>query len=146
MERIPPREKNQGFTQYRHVRNILFFSFFHPCSYFFYSYRFKLPHVQDVLGLPVGQHISISAEINGKLITRSYTPISNDDDRGRFDLIIKVIPPVFVPYPTPQCECVSRPMKRVTFPATSLSSRLATTYVSRAPKATLCILPTLSAT
>jgi cytochrome-b5 reductase len=52
-------------------------------------YRFKLPHVQDVLGLPIGQHISISAEINGKLITRSYTPISNDDDRGRFDLIIK---------------------------------------------------------
>ena len=57
---------------------------------FFYSYRFKLPHAQDVLGLPVGQHISISAEINGKLVTRSYTPISNDDDRGRFDLIIKV--------------------------------------------------------
>ncbi|KAF8973742.1 hypothetical protein BDZ97DRAFT_1648352 [Flammula alnicola] len=52
-------------------------------------YRFKLPHVQDVLGLPVGQHISVSAEINGKVVTRSYTPISNDDDRGRFDLVIK---------------------------------------------------------
>jgi len=52
-------------------------------------YRFKLPHVQDVLGLPVGQHIAVSAEINGKIITRSYTPISNDDDRGHFDLIIK---------------------------------------------------------
>ncbi|KDR85174.1 hypothetical protein GALMADRAFT_131901 [Galerina marginata CBS 339.88] len=52
-------------------------------------YRFTLPHVQDVLGLPVGQHISVSAEINGKIITRSYTPISNDDDRGHFDLIIK---------------------------------------------------------
>jgi cytochrome-b5 reductase len=52
-------------------------------------YRFKLPHTQDVLGLPVGQHINVSAEINGKVITRSYTPISNDDDRGRFDLIIK---------------------------------------------------------
>ncbi|KAF4623549.1 hypothetical protein D9613_001963 [Agrocybe pediades] len=52
-------------------------------------YRFKLPHVQDVLGLPIGQHISVSAEINGKIITRSYTPISNDDDRGHFDLIIK---------------------------------------------------------
>ncbi|KAF9480064.1 ferredoxin reductase-like protein [Pholiota conissans] len=52
-------------------------------------YRFKLPHIQDVLGLPVGQHISVTAEINGKDIVRSYTPISNDDDRGRFDLIIK---------------------------------------------------------
>nr|ATU82295.1 NADH-cytochrome b5 reductase [Macrocybe gigantea] len=52
-------------------------------------YRFKLPHAQDVLGLPVGQHISIAAEINGKEIVRSYTPISNDDDRGAFDLLIK---------------------------------------------------------
>lgn len=56
------------------------------------SYRFKLPHPQDVLGLPTGQHISVSAEINGKSITRSYTPISNDDDRGQFSLIIKVFP------------------------------------------------------
>ncbi|KAF8807578.1 NADH-cytochrome b5 reductase 1 [Phlegmacium glaucopus] len=52
-------------------------------------YRFKLPHVQDVLGLPTGQHISVSAEINGKVITRNYTPISNDNDRGHFSLIIK---------------------------------------------------------
>ncbi|KJA26164.1 hypothetical protein HYPSUDRAFT_108122, partial [Hypholoma sublateritium FD-334 SS-4] len=52
-------------------------------------YRFKLPHAQDVLGLPVGQHIAVSAEINGKVVTRSYTPISNDDDRGSFALIIK---------------------------------------------------------
>ncbi|KAG5718591.1 NADH-cytochrome b5 reductase 1 [Termitomyces sp. T112] len=52
-------------------------------------YRFTLPHKQDVLGLPVGQHISISAEINGKDVVRSYTPISNDDDRGFFDLLIK---------------------------------------------------------
>lgn len=43
-----------------------------------------------MLGLPVGQHISVCAEINGKTVTRSYTPISNDDDRSRFDLIVKV--------------------------------------------------------
>jgi len=54
------------------------------------SYRFKLPHPQDVLGLPTGQHITVTAEINGKAVTRSYTPISNDDDTGRFDLIVKV--------------------------------------------------------
>ncbi|TFK76926.1 NADH-cytochrome b5 reductase 1 [Pluteus cervinus] len=52
-------------------------------------YRFSLPHPQDVLGLPIGQHISINAEINGKSITRSYTPVSSDDDRGHFDLLIK---------------------------------------------------------
>jgi len=38
---------------------------------------------------PIGQHISISAEINGKDITRSYTPTSSDDDLGHFDLLIK---------------------------------------------------------
>ncbi|KAG5654736.1 hypothetical protein H0H81_003744 [Sphagnurus paluster] len=52
-------------------------------------YRFTLPHPQDVLGLPIGQHISVCAEINGKDVVRSYTPISNDDDRGYFELLIK---------------------------------------------------------
>lgn len=52
-------------------------------------YRFALPHEDDVLGLPIGQHISVSAEINGKDIMRSYTPTSSDDDRGHFDLLIK---------------------------------------------------------
>ncbi|EAU92895.1 NADH-cytochrome b5 reductase [Coprinopsis cinerea okayama7 len=52
-------------------------------------YRFKLPHQRDVLGLPIGQHISVSAEINGKTIVRNYTPVSLDDDRGFFDLLIK---------------------------------------------------------
>ncbi|KAI0307849.1 hypothetical protein B0F90DRAFT_74716 [Multifurca ochricompacta] len=52
-------------------------------------YRFALPHPSDVLGLPIGQHISISAEINGKDIIRSYTPTSSDDDLGHFDLLIK---------------------------------------------------------
>lgn len=52
-------------------------------------YRFSLPRSQDVLGLPIGQHMSVAAEINGKEVMRSYTPISSDDDRGHFDLLIK---------------------------------------------------------
>ncbi|KAI0724497.1 NADH-cytochrome b5 reductase [Cerioporus squamosus] len=52
-------------------------------------YRFALPHPDDVLGLPIGQHISVSAEINGKDIMRSYTPTSSDDDLGHFDLLVK---------------------------------------------------------
>ncbi|KAJ7357077.1 ferredoxin reductase-like C-terminal NADP-linked domain-containing protein [Mycena albidolilacea] len=52
-------------------------------------YRFSLPRPNDYLGLPVGKHIAISAEINGKDITRSYTPISSDDQKGSFDLLIK---------------------------------------------------------
>ena len=56
-----------------------------------HRYRFALPHPSDVLGLPIGQHISVSAEINGKEIMRSYTPTSSDDDLGHFDLLIKVV-------------------------------------------------------
>ncbi|KAK4057340.1 NADH-cytochrome b5 reductase [Microbotryomycetes sp. JL221] len=54
-------------------------------------YRFALPG-NKVLGLPIGQHISVSATIDGKLIQRSYTPISSDDDKGFFDLLIKSYP------------------------------------------------------
>ncbi|KAG8834162.1 NADH-cytochrome b5 reductase [Serendipita sp. 399] len=52
-------------------------------------YRFALPSPDDILGLPIGQHISVQAELNGKNITRSYTPTSSDDDRGHFDLMVK---------------------------------------------------------
>ncbi|EMG46983.1 CBR1 NADH-cytochrome b5 reductase 1 [Candida maltosa Xu316] len=52
-------------------------------------YRFGLPKSTDRLGLPIGQHISIGATINGKEIVRSYTPISTDDQLGHFDLLIK---------------------------------------------------------
>ena len=53
-------------------------------------YRFRLPNSNGVLGLPIGQHISVQAEVNGKNVQRSYTPVSSDDDRGFFDLMIKV--------------------------------------------------------
>jgi len=52
-------------------------------------YRFALPKKSDVLGLPIGQHISVAAEIDGKDIVRSYTPTSSDDDLGHFDLLVK---------------------------------------------------------
>ena len=55
-----------------------------------HRYRFALPHPDDILGLPIGQHISVSAEIGGKDVMRSYTPTSSDDDLGHFDLLIKV--------------------------------------------------------
>lgn len=55
-------------------------------------YRFGLPRPNDVLGLPIGQHISIAANIDGKEIVRSYTPTSSDDDKGHFDLVIKSYP------------------------------------------------------
>ena len=54
-------------------------------------FRFSLPSENEVLGLPIGQHITLSAVINGELVVRSYTPISSDDDIGYVDLIVKVI-------------------------------------------------------
>lgn len=64
----------------------------YPVSHNTNIYRFKLPRPQDVLGLPVGQHISAQAIINGKTFQRSYTPISKNDDQGHFDLMIKSYP------------------------------------------------------
>ena len=55
-------------------------------------YRFRLPTTNSVLGLPIGQHISLKANIEGKDVQRSYTPTSSDDDKGFFDLIIKTYP------------------------------------------------------
>ncbi|KAF1919493.1 hypothetical protein BDU57DRAFT_554742 [Ampelomyces quisqualis] len=57
-------------------------------------YRFKLPRQTDILGLPIGQHISLGATIEGqpKEVVRSYTPISSDQDKGHFDLLIKSYP------------------------------------------------------
>jgi cytochrome-b5 reductase len=52
--------------------------------------RFELPSPSHVLGLPVGQHIYLSAQINGTLVVRPYTPVTSDEDRGHLDLVVKV--------------------------------------------------------
>ncbi|KAL9112555.1 MAG: hypothetical protein Q9227_003126 [Pyrenula ochraceoflavens] len=64
------------------------------CSHNVAIYRFSLPRPQDILGLPIGQHISLAATIQGqpKEVVRSYTPISSDENPGYFDLLIKAYP------------------------------------------------------
>lgn len=62
-----------------------------------FSYRFKLPSPRSILGLPIGQHISIGAHLpqpdgSVKEIVRSYTPISGDHQPGFVDLLIKSYP------------------------------------------------------
>ncbi|KAF9887014.1 hypothetical protein FE257_010630 [Aspergillus nanangensis] len=57
-----------------------------------YRIVFALPNPDDILGLPTGQHIALRANINGQSVARSYTPISNNSDLGRIELIIKVYP------------------------------------------------------
>ncbi|ETN75526.1 oxidoreductase, FAD-binding protein [Necator americanus] len=54
------------------------------------KFRFRLPSENHVLGLPVGQHVHLSAKIDEKLVVRPYTPVSSDDDLGYVDLMIKV--------------------------------------------------------
>uniref|UniRef100_A0A3Q1JRZ5 NADH-cytochrome b5 reductase n=1 Tax=Anabas testudineus TaxID=64144 RepID=A0A3Q1JRZ5_ANATE len=53
-------------------------------------FRFALPSPDHVLGLPVGQHIYLSARIDGNLVVRPYTPVSSDDDKGCVDLVVKI--------------------------------------------------------
>ena len=57
-------------------------------------YRFGLPKQTDILGLPIGQHISLAATPKGaeKEVVRSYTPISSDENHGYFDVMIKSYP------------------------------------------------------
>lgn len=60
-------------------------------------YRFALPSPNHLLGLPIGQHISIGAVLpqpdgGHKEIVRSYTPVSGDEQPGFVDLLIKSYP------------------------------------------------------
>ncbi|KAI9367274.1 hypothetical protein BJX61DRAFT_529257 [Aspergillus egyptiacus] len=57
-----------------------------------YRLIFSLPKESDILGLPTGQHVALRATINGTPVARSYTPISNNKDFGRIELLIKVYP------------------------------------------------------
>lgn len=56
-------------------------------------FRFALPDPSDVLGLPTGQHMFVSTKKDGKLLSRPYTPVSSNDDRGFVDFIIKIYSP-----------------------------------------------------
>ncbi|RVX22523.1 Nitrate reductase [Vitis vinifera] len=53
-------------------------------------FRFALPSEDQVLGLPVGKHIFLCAAIDGKLCMRAYTPTSNIDEVGFFELVVKI--------------------------------------------------------
>ena len=54
------------------------------------KFRFELQSAHHVLGLPVGNHMYLSARIGGELVRRPYTPVTSDDELGFFELVIKV--------------------------------------------------------
>ncbi|KAJ5772005.1 hypothetical protein N7520_002534 [Penicillium odoratum] len=57
-----------------------------------YRFVFALPNPNGVLGLPIGQHVAIKAMIDGNTVIRSYTPTSNNLDRGQLELVVKCYP------------------------------------------------------
>ncbi|KAM5137953.1 NADH-cytochrome b5 reductase 2 [Mantella aurantiaca] len=54
------------------------------------KFRFGLPSSDHILGLPIGQHVYLSAKVNGSLVVRAYTPVSSDEVKGYVDLVVKV--------------------------------------------------------
>ncbi|KAG2495238.1 hypothetical protein HYH03_006511 [Edaphochlamys debaryana] len=55
--------------------------------------RFALPDSDMRLGLPIGQHITFLAQdAEGKDVYRPYTPVSDDDQLGCVDFVIKLYP------------------------------------------------------
>jgi len=52
-------------------------------------FRFEIPENEE-LGISVGKHVKAHAIVAGKEISRNYTPVSTVDERGYFDLVIKV--------------------------------------------------------
>ena len=50
--------------------------------------RLGLP-ADRTLGLPIGRHISVRAEVDGNQVIRAYTPTSSSETKGYFELLIK---------------------------------------------------------
>lgn len=55
-------------------------------------FRFGLQSPDHVLGLPIGQHISFkyTEADTGKVVQRSYTPSSSDDEIGYVEFVVKI--------------------------------------------------------
>lgn len=49
------------------------------------------PCLSSSLSSAPGQHVYLSAKVNGSLVVRAYTPVSSDEDQGYVDLVVKVI-------------------------------------------------------
>jgi len=57
------------------------------------SFRFALPSAEHRLGLPVGKHVVVRKPAESKdadPISRSYTPVTSDEQLGWFELVIKI--------------------------------------------------------
>jgi cytochrome-b5 reductase len=56
-------------------------------------FRFGLPSKDSLLGLPIGKHLVLRfMNAEGKPVSRQYTPITTNSQRGYFELLIKLYP------------------------------------------------------
>ncbi|KAI9841522.1 MAG: hypothetical protein M1837_000623 [Sclerophora amabilis] len=55
-------------------------------------FTFRLEHEEQILGLPIGQHLMVRLRdpVTREAIIRSYTPISEPSKRGYVELLVKV--------------------------------------------------------
>mmetsp|Transcript_52754 Transcript_52754/g.97640 ORF Transcript_52754/g.97640 Transcript_52754/m.97640 type:complete len:902 (-) Transcript_52754:90-2795(-) len=53
-------------------------------------FRFGLPSPTMRLGLPTGMHMFLRAKIDGQVVMRPYTPMTDDETVGHVDLLVKV--------------------------------------------------------
>ncbi|VEL35572.1 unnamed protein product, partial [Protopolystoma xenopodis] len=53
-------------------------------------FKFELASHDSISGLPIGNHIFLSARINNELVVRPYTPISLSLTEGYLEFIIKI--------------------------------------------------------
>ncbi|KAF3908206.1 hypothetical protein AA313_de0202700 [Arthrobotrys entomopaga] len=55
-------------------------------------FTFSLQHADQIVGLPIGQHLMIKVQDQktGEAIIRSYTPISEGNMQGRLELLVKI--------------------------------------------------------
>jgi nitrate reductase (NAD(P)H) len=58
-----------------------------------YLYRFALPKEDQLLGLPVGQHVFVRLrrQDTGEMVQRAYTPVTQQGTVGFIDFLIKCI-------------------------------------------------------
>lgn len=54
-----------------------------------YMYTFGFPCHDAILGIPVGGCVQLYARINGEDVTRPYTPITLDELKGCFKIVVK---------------------------------------------------------
>jgi cytochrome-b5 reductase len=70
-------------------------------------FRFALPDKDQPLGLPTGSHITVR---QSDTVVRSYTPVTNSQVKGYFDIVVKIYPP------TPAVDpCEGSPTGRAAF-------------------------------